>query len=176
MKHLLLLTSLIAITACGQSSQTQSDPDFEFDIITNDGSKIGTIALTETDSGVVSTINAKGIPAGQHGMHFHVKADCKTPDFKSAGGHINIGGHEHGLNNPHGPDNADMPNAVANKNGIVSMTVTNPRVTLGPTRGEIATLFDEDGSSLMIHAHPDDGVTQPIGGAGPRIACAEISK
>ena len=174
MKHLLFAASLIALTACGNSNS--NEPNYEFDIITNDRSKIGTIALTETDAGVVATINATGISPGEHGMHFHVKADCSSADFKSAGGHINIGGHEHGLNNPHGPDNADMPNAVANADGVVSMTVTNPRVTLGPTRGDIATLFDEDGSSLMIHVHPDDGITQPIGGAGPRIGCAEIKK
>jgi len=26
-----------------------------------------------------------------------------------------------------------------------------------------------------MHQNPDDGITQPIGGAGPRIACAEIN-
>lgn len=33
-------------------------------------------------------------------------------------------------------------------------------------------LRDVDGSTLVIHANPDDYTTQPIGGAGGRIACA----
>lgn len=35
-------------------------------------------------------------------------------------------------------------------------------------------LLDNDGSALVIHANPDDYTTQPIGGAGDRIACAVI--
>ena len=34
---------------------------------------------------------------------------------------------------------------------------------------------DEDGSALVIHEGGDDGVTQPIGGAGARVGCAAIS-
>ena len=30
------------------------------------------------------------------------------------------------------------------------------------------------GRALVIHASPDDHVTQPIGGAGARIACGVI--
>ena len=35
-------------------------------------------------------------------------------------------------------------------------------------------LRDADGSALVIHASPDDHMSQPIGGAGGRIACAVI--
>ena len=30
------------------------------------------------------------------------------------------------------------------------------------------------GLSLIVHANPDDHVSQPIGGAGDRIACAVL--
>ena len=33
-------------------------------------------------------------------------------------------------------------------------------------------LRDKDGAALVMHENPDDMVTQPIGGAGKRIACA----
>ncbi|HBS33699.1 MAG TPA: superoxide dismutase family protein, partial [Parvularcula sp.] len=33
-------------------------------------------------------------------------------------------------------------------------------------------LLDDDGFAIIIHANPDDHVTQPIGGAGDRVACA----
>ena len=35
-------------------------------------------------------------------------------------------------------------------------------------------LKDADGSALVIHANPDDHMSQPIGGAGARIACGVI--
>jgi Cu-Zn family superoxide dismutase len=35
-------------------------------------------------------------------------------------------------------------------------------------------LKDADGSALVIHAAADDQTTQPIGGAGERVACAVI--
>ncbi len=38
----------------------------------------------------------------------------------------------------------------------------------------LAALLDEDGSAVIIHEHPDDHLTQPIGSAGGRIACGVI--
>ena len=35
-------------------------------------------------------------------------------------------------------------------------------------------LLDADGSALVIHANADDHASQPIGGAGDRVACAVI--
>ena len=58
------------------------------------------------------------------------------------------------------------------KNWVVSQ-VLNDRVTLGA--GE-ATLFDADGSALVIHAGVDDYRSQPAGDAGGRIACAVIER
>jgi len=42
--------------------------------------------------------------------------------------------------------------------------------------GEINSLFQPGGTSLMIHANPDDEVTDPAGNAGPRIACGPITR
>ena len=36
-------------------------------------------------------------------------------------------------------------------------------------------MADGDGLALVIHANADDHTTQPIGGAGDRIACAVLS-
>jgi hypothetical protein len=45
-------------------------------------------------------------------------------------------------------------------------------VTLTP--GELS-LFDEDGSSLVIHAGPDDQMTDPAGNSGARVLCGVIT-
>ena len=34
--------------------------------------------------------------------------------------------------------------------------------------------FDDDGTAVMIHAEPDDYLTDPTGAAGPRVACAVL--
>ena len=57
---------------------------------------------------------------------------------------------------------------------IGRLNATTDRVTLtdGP-----ATLFDADGSAFIIHANPDDQVTDVgNGGSGARIACAVIER
>ena len=96
--------------------------------------------------------------------------------FTAAGGHYNPATHEHGLDNPAGPHAGDLPNLVVNKKGIGHLNATTDRVTLsdGPT-----TLFDSTagavGSSFIIHANPDNQVTNADnGGSGGRIACAVI--
>jgi len=60
---------------------------------------------------------------------------------------------------------------VASSNGTASLTFTTDRVTL--TSGSIS-LLDANGSSVVIHAAPDDQVSQPSGNSGGRVACGVI--
>ena len=169
----LIATSLLTLSACQKTPETEAS-DMSFALMNSANEYIGDITLRDMgEAGVTLFVEAERIPAGLHGIHFHVKADCQAPDFKSAGGHINPDGHQHGLKNPDGPDNADMPNAEADEADMVSYEFTNDRVTLRK-RDNRPALLDKDGSALMIHINADDQVTQPIGGAGARIACAEI--
>ena len=143
--------------------------------IKTDRASIGRVVLNEGEDGISVTIDVEGISPGFHGMHFHVKADCSDEAFKNSGGHINPSGKEHGLKNPNGPDNADLPNLEVNAQGIARQTVFTDRLSFNGA-GDRPALFDEDGSALVIHANEDDQMTQPIGGAGPRIACAVIQR
>lgn len=166
---------LIALVAgCKSEKPADLSKTITYDLIGNTGEKIGMISLRDMENGVTLKVKASGIAPGDHGIHFHHTGSCASPDFKSAGGHINPMKKAHGLNNPDGPDNADMPNAFADIDGNVAYEYVNERVSLKGTASRPA-LLDENGSALVMHQNPDDGITQPIGGAGPRIACAEIN-
>lgn len=143
-----------------------------------DGTSIGTLSLTAAPSGVLLQVDiTKGLTRGWHGMHFHQTGDCSDPKFMTSGGHMNHGESKkpHGLLNPAGPDFGDMVNLYAAADGSAHAQVFSNAVRLdaGPSIGEQA-LRDADGSALVIHASPDDHMSQPIGGAGGRIACAVI--
>ncbi|MGZ3736501.1 MAG: superoxide dismutase family protein, partial [Bdellovibrionota bacterium] len=64
------------------------------------GKVIGTAKIRAEKKGVVVHLTVEGLSPGVHAVHFHEKAVCTGPDFKSAGGHFNPEGKEHGLENP----------------------------------------------------------------------------
>jgi len=97
---------------------------------------------------------------------------CEAPDFKSAGAHFNPTGKEHGFNNPNGEHAGDLANLVVGSNGKGEVQFVNTAVTL--RKGEPNSLFKEGGTSLVIHADPDDMHTNPAGNSGDRIGCAVI--
>jgi len=132
------------------------------------GQTVGAVTLTEAPKGVLMRIEAKGLSAGWHGLHFHEKGDCSKSDFTSAGAHVHGAGTAvHGLLNPSGNETGDLPNIHAGTDGEASAEVFTSLTTL-------TALRDADGSAVVIHANPDDHMAQPIGGAGPRVACAVI--
>ena len=139
-----------------------------------DGKTLGIATLTEAPHGVLLRIEAKGLTPGWHGLHFHEKGDCGTPDFKSAGAHVHTTATvTHGLLNPDGNDNGDLPNLFVAADGSANVELFSPLVSLNGAGGRPA-LLDADGSSIVAHANPDDYKTQPIGGAGARVACGVV--
>ncbi len=75
---------------------------------------------------------------------------------------------QHGLLNPDGPDNGDLPNIYATGDGTV-------QAELFTTLVDPDMLMDDDGSAIVIHENGDDHNTQPIGGAGGRVACGVLN-
>jgi Cu-Zn family superoxide dismutase len=129
--------------------------------------------LQETPAGVLVTADVKGLPAGEHGFHFHQKGLCDTATkFDSSGGHFAGGEHQHGYLTANGPHGGDMPNQNVGADGLLKTQILNTGVTLGAGP---KSLFDADGTALVIHAGVDDYSSQPSGNAGGRIACAVIS-
>ena len=74
-----------------------------------------------------------------------------------------------------GPDNGDLPLLHVGANGSAVAEFYTTLVSLSAdAHARQPGLFDADGSAVIIHANPDDHLTQPIGGAGDRIACGVI--
>jgi Cu-Zn family superoxide dismutase len=144
------------------------------DVVGLDGKKIGTVRLDQVPAGVLVTAKVTGVPAGEHGFHFHQKGVCDAATkFDSAGGHFAAGHAQHGyMAMTDGPHGGDMPNQHVGADGVLDTQVLNPGVTLGAGPKSV---FDADGTALVIHAGVDDYTTQPSGNAGGRLACAVIA-
>lgn len=146
-------------------------------LINTSGNSVGSATLTENDKGVVEVrVTVSGLPAGTHGIHFHEVgvADPKaSPPFSTAGEHYNPASKKHGISNPQGTHAGDLHNIEVNAQGKGTLATTTDRITLtdGP-----ATLFDGNGSSLIIHTNADDQVTDPSGNSGGRIAGGVVAR
>jgi Cu-Zn family superoxide dismutase len=143
----------------------------EAELIDAESASIGTVTVTAMARGVHILAEAAGLPQGVHAFHIHAVGICEPP-FESAGGHYNPTEEEHGWNNPQGYHAGDLPNVHVQEDGVLTVEYFTDAVTLG--EGD-ATLFDADGSSIVIHEGPDDYHTDPAGHAGNRIACAVIT-
>ena len=167
---------LVAVCAACASMTTKRDSVAEAVafIVNGSGVPIGTAQLWQQSNGTVNVeIASLSLPPGTHGIHFHAVGTCDggSTAFSTAGGHYNPLGKEHGLDNPKGPHAGDAPNIVTPANGIAKVAFSTNRVTIttGPQ-----TLFDADGSSIVVHEKADDQISQPSGNSGARIACGVI--
>ncbi|WP_438263832.1 superoxide dismutase family protein [Asticcacaulis aquaticus] len=144
----------------------------------NDGKALGTVTVTPAPKGVILKIDASGLPEGWHGVHFHAKGDCgDTAKFQNSGGHVHHGDAAltHGLLNPASNDSGDLTNIYVHKDGTAKAEIYSSFVLVEAKDGSaLPALKDADGSAVVIHASADDYTSQPIGGAGARIACAVL--
>ncbi len=174
----LLINAVAVVLLCGacSSAQVRNSVSNATAIIYNvAGAPIGTADIWQDKNGLVYVdIASISLPSGVHGIHFHDVGRCDvgtTPAFSTAGAHYNPMGREHGLDNPRGPHAGDNPNIAIPASGVGKVSFTTSRVSLTPGT---ATLFDADGTSLVIHAGADDQVTNPAGNSGARIACGVV--
>jgi Cu-Zn family superoxide dismutase len=168
----LALSSALAL-ALVVPALAQSETSATANFVNAEGVEIGTATLTQGEDGVAITGELTGIPAGEHGFHFHQTGDCDASTaFESAGSHFNPTDHKHGHENPDGPHAGDLPNVSASEAGTVSLDLSTDMVSLN--EGDDAYVFDDDGTALVLHADADDYATDPSGNSGDRIACAVI--
>jgi superoxide dismutase, Cu-Zn family len=168
----------LAIFALSIAAAAKSTPKTTVELKDAQGKSVGTAVLwsgtgKKAEPGVFMKLDLHDLPPGEHALHFHGKAQCDAPDFKSAGPHFNPEGKKHGLLSPEGHHAGDMHNFVVKANGRAKLKVSNKDVTLGD---DSHSLFSNGGTALVIHAKADDLKTDPAGNAGDRIACGVIKK
>ena len=165
----LLLWLLAACATPGQPAATSTAATA--DLKNASGQSVGTATFTQVGNAVRIVLVAHGMPPGSKGVHVHETGRCDPPGFTSAGAHFNPAGKQHGALNPQGPHAGDIPNITIAPDGTGRLETTTEAITLGPGP---ASIFDADGSALVVHAAPDDLKTDPTGNSGARVACGVI--
>ncbi|MYI55584.1 MAG: superoxide dismutase family protein [Acidimicrobiia bacterium] len=170
----LLVASMLILAASGVTSQ-QDDADAGAPLIATahlagpDGRAVGTVTLIEGPNGVLVQADLTGLSPGGHGFHIHAVGACE-PDFSAAGDHFNPEGIGHGFMEEGGWHAGDLPNIYAAADGTARADFFTTAVTLTP--GAENSIFDADGSAIIVHAKPDSYGESP--GAGDRVACGVI--
>lgn len=134
---------------------------------TKGNNAFGVVHFTQTAAGLHIIADVHNLTPGTHGFHVHEFGDCACDDAVCTGGHYNP------TNMPHaGPQDkkrhiGDFGNITADQHGDAHYELLDHHATLNGAHSII-------GRGLIIHADPDDLVSQPTGNAGARIACGVI--
>lgn len=128
----------------------------------------GKLEAEHTAKGIKVTALVNGLkPGSTHGFHIHENGECKGPDYKSAGGHLNPNKGDHSAPEKKSSHLGDLGNLKADANGIAETEVLIPFDKVKDLNGIV-------GKAVIIHTSADDLKTQPTGNSGDRIACGVI--
>jgi len=158
------------------ASPTAGAP-IEVAMIDVDGAEAGTATFTEGDDGMVTVaIEVSGLSEGDHGIHVHAMGMCDPAllePFSSAGPHYNPTGDMHGALGEDDAHGGDLNNLTADADGNASAEIMTDGFTLsdGPT-----SVFDADGSAIVVHQAADDLTSQPSGASGGRVLCGVVAE
>jgi superoxide dismutase, Cu-Zn family len=169
-----IILSVLGLFGCGLFAHVARAQTTGYaDLRDKNGAIVGTADFRETEGLVHIMLRVRDLPPGLHAVHIHAIGKCEEPQFTSAGGHFNPGQKKHGLRNSQGPHAGDLPNLYVAKNGAGRFEMLSDKVTLS---SGINTVFDPDGSAIVIHAAGDDDTSDPAGNSGDRIACGVLVK
>lgn len=129
----------------------------------------GTVTFTPTGTDIKLTVTiANAPPSTEHGFHLHVNPAC-GPDGTEAGGHWDPTAMMHGKWTDSVHHLGDIGNIMTDASGNGSTELVTNVWTIGTGAAN-----DVVNHSAILHANPDDFVSQPTGNAGDRIACGVI--
>lgn len=193
---LLLAPALLALAACTPSGDPATEADIAADTAESEqtaepapdkpaapaatawatlrptagNDTTGELTFTAENGAIHIGGEVRGLAAGSvHGFHVHEKGDCSAPDATSAGGHFSPSGNDHGRVGQGEHHAGDTDNITANAEGVATVDTRLQGATLGD-----GSATDIAGKAVIVHADPDDYVSQPTGNAGARLACGVI--
>ena len=166
-----LLTAILvsSLTACATQGQA---PSASAQLTPTKGNTAsGMVTFSQIGTKVQVNADISGLkPNAEHGFHIHDKGDCSSGDGMSAGGHFNPTAQAHGAHQSETHHAGDLPSLKADANGRAKLVFDSTSITVDAGVSNII------GRGLIVHRDPDDFATQPTGNAGPRLACAVITK
>ncbi len=168
-RSILGLAAALTISGCIPLSDAPDERVGSAGLKSADGTSVGNVQIFASETKAVISAAFFRMPAGPHAVHLHTVGKCEGPEFKSAGGHLNPSQNDHG-NVGRGGHLGDLPNVTIPSAG----NATYQAIIEGPKDDILAHIFDENGTTLMVHARADDYRTNPSGAAGPRIACGVL--
>ncbi len=155
------------------------------------GRRVGRVVMRRSRGQVVVSGRVAGLAPGFHGFHVHAVGRCDPRATDAAGNpapFASAGGHFNPTSAAHGAHAGDMPSLLVNRDGTASARFTTDRFG-------VRSLFDADGSAVIVHAGPDnfanippryraadapapgpDQTTRDTGDSGGRAACGVITR
>jgi len=168
-----VLAVTLLLAGCASMSPSPADNTARAEMRNASGQVVGNATFTQIGGALRVLLEVQGLPAGAKAVHVHAVGKCEAPSFNSAGEHFNPLGRQHGALNPAGPHGGDLPNITVGKDGRGRLESTTELMTL---LTGASSVFDGDGSALIIHAAPDDFRTDPTGNSGARLACGVVTR
>lgn len=183
----LIAIALIAFIGCKENKKDAKEVVVEetIDMVKESASKtvsltlesksestaIGKAEFSENNGMVSFDMKLSGLTPGTHAVHIHEKADCSSPDGKSAGGHWNPTMEKHGKwGDADGFHKGDIGNVTADENGAAKISMETDEWCIG-CDDETKNIL---GKAIIVHQGVDDYTTQPTGDAGGRVSCGGI--
>lgn len=177
---------VVIVTGCSRPYTGKLDQKFHAEAAIAGDGITGEAQLYQEYEGRVRIVvklegtSASKLTPGRHAIHIHETGSCDP--FTAAKGHYDgtvdpqvnpeanvttgLGNHPYHL--------GDLPNLMVDENRKGSLYTITSRVTLSPG---LTTLFDKDGSALIIHGLEDQYLPDPPAKDAPggsRIACGVI--
>ena len=123
------------------------------------GDPVGDVEFRQVSIGVLVMADLKGLAPGGHAFVIHETGAC-MPNFDAAGDHFDPTDAEHGFihaswkrGDPTGGHGGDLLNIYAADDGSARADFITEGITLD--EGPVHSVFDGDGSAIIVHEKPD---------------------